>query len=391
MNHTMTRPDHAVRARVRDRRGVALALVLLLTLMLSISVGAAFIIANNEHDVGTDHDAELKAYAVAQEGVERYLTDVTSLPTTFPDTRTIGVTGGSATVTLNIFRTSASASVASIYVLTSVGKATTANLRRSSSTPVGQRTISQMLTWQTGTIDANAAFTSLSGLNIKNGSSGTVSGVDVADPATGCAGGQPAIAGLAVPNSGLDMNGNNTNFIDGNPDNTPIYIGTSGPSGTAVQSVDVDWAGILAGSIAPDFVLDRTGKKSTGSWPNSSQFANWPVVLVKGNITNGDNVSNGEGVLIVTGDADLSNFIWHGIVLVGGQITLSGSKANVWGSLFTGLNEEVGTNVSTGTVGNGNVLVQYNSCDISEALLKFGGWRRVQNTWTDNWPSYAVP
>ncbi|HEY3934562.1 MAG TPA: hypothetical protein VGL65_08075 [Gemmatimonadales bacterium] len=385
----MTRlPDAQVDTR-HDRRGVALPLVLLLTLMLTISVGAAFVISGNEHETGTDHDAGLKAYAVAQEGVERYLTDVTVLPTTLPDTRTIAVTGGTATVTLNIFRTSASSSVASIYVLTSVGQSTAASLRRSAATPVGQRTISQMLTWQTGTIDANAAFTSLSGLNIKNGSSGTVSGVDVADPVTGCAGGQPSIAGLAVPNSGLDMNGNGTDFIDGNPDNTPVYIGTPGPTGTAVQSVDVDWAGILAGSIAPDFVLDRTGKKSTGSWPSS--YASWPVVLVKGNITNGDNVSNGEGVLIVTGDADLSNFIWHGIVMVGGAITLSGSKANVWGSLFTGLNEQLGQTVGTGTVGNGNVEVQYNSCDISEALLKFGGWRRVQNTWTDNWPSYPVP
>lgn len=29
--------------------------------------------------------------------------------------------------------------------------------------------------------------------------------------------------------------------------------------------------------------------------------------------------------------------------------------------------------------------------DIAKALLKFGGWRRVQNTWADNWPTYRVP
>jgi hypothetical protein len=251
--------------------------------------------------------------------------------------------------------------------------------------------------WQAGTLSADAAFTSLSGLNVKNGSSGTVSGVNVADPVTSCGGGGPSIAGLAVPNGSLDMNGNGTGFIDGNPDDTPIYIGTSGTSGTAKDSVDVDWAGILNGSIAPDFVLDRTGGKSTGAWPTSTQFANWPVVMVKGDVTNGDNIKSsapsgpGEGILIVTGDADLSNMIWHGIVLVGGKITLSGSSANVWGALFSGLNVMLGTNVPAGDVGNGKVLVQYNSCDVSNALLKFGGWRRIQNTWADNWPSYSVP
>jgi len=383
----------SMRRLLENRRGIALPLVLMLTVFLTISIGAGFLIAGNEHTVGLDHDAQLKAFAAAQEGVERYLVNVTSLPTSFPDVQVITVSGGVDTVTMRKFRDSVVGGAKAIYVVTSVGNATSSNLRRSANTPVAQRTISQLVYWQGATLSADAAFTTLATINTKNGVSGKVSGVNVADPVTSCAGGGPSIPGLAIPDTSLNMNGNNTNWIDGNPDNTPVYIGTPGPSGTARDSVNIDWPGILAGSIAPDFVLDRTGKKSTGSWPTASQFLNWPVVLVKGDITNGDNLkgNGGEGVLIVTGNADFSNFTWHGIVLIGGTVTNSGSGAAVWGSLYGGLNVELGQTVPAADIGNGNVLVQYNSCDVTNALNNFYGWRRVQNSWADNWPSYTVP
>ena len=382
MNHTrMARP-------ALDQRGIALPLVLMLTVFLTISVGAGFIIAGNEHTVGVDHDAQLKAFAVAQQGVERYLTDVTSLPATFPDSQTFSVTGGTAKVTLRRVRTAAG--VSDIFAVTSIGDATSSNLRRSASTPVAERTVSQFVLWQTGTMDTKAAFTTLDSLNNKNGSSGTVNGNDLADPTSGCGGGGTAIPGLAAPTGGLTSNGETPiTFLDGSTGNVPEDLGTYGPSGTAKDSVDVDWAGILGGSIAPDFTLNRTVTPKTGSWPTSTQFNNWPVVLVKGDVTNSDNL-NGKGILIVTGNVDFSNLIWHGVVLVGGAVTLSGSQARVYGTLYTGLNVKLGQNVGLSTM-NGNETIQYNSCDISKALLKFGGWRRVANTWADNWPTYTVP
>ncbi|HET6197150.1 MAG TPA: hypothetical protein VFE12_15415, partial [Acetobacteraceae bacterium] len=69
----------------------------------------------------------------------------------------------------------------------------------------------------------------------------------------------------------------------------------------------------------------------------------------------------------------------------------SGSGAAVWGSLYGGLNVELGQTVPAADIGNGNILVQYNSCDVTNALNNFYGWRRVQNSWADNWPSYTVP
>jgi hypothetical protein len=374
---------------IGNRRGIALPLVLLLTVLLTISISAGFMLASNEHQVGTDHDAQIKAFAVAQQGVERYLTDVTTLPTTFPDVRTITVAGGTATVTLRQVR-AAGSGFSAIYAVTSVGDATSKNLRRSASTPVAERSISQFVTWQSASITANAAWTSLSGLS-KNGNSGTASGINSADPTTGCAGAGDVIAGIAVPNALFSQAGGSSNWIDGNPDDNPAYLGTPGPTGTAVDAIGVDWAGILAGAIAPDFTLSRVVTPNTGAWPTTAQFANWPVVLVKGNITNADNVSAGLGTLVVTGNADLSNFIWHGVVLVGGTLTMSGSQGQIWGTAISGLNIQLGQTVVPSAVGNGNIVAQYNSCDIAKALLKLGGWHRVQNTWADNWPTYTVP
>ena len=370
-----------------DRRGIALPLVLMLTVFLTISVGAGFVIAGNEHTVGVDHDAQLKAFAAAQEGVENYLVNVTTIPATFPDVKVISVTGGVDTVTMRVVKSDASG-VSAIYSITSVGNATSSNLRRSASTPVAQRTVSQLVVWQSGTMDATAAWTSLSGMD-KNGNSGTASGFDVVDPTTGCGG-----TSAAVPRHRCSRRYDVQRQEYFHQRQRPGIRRRISELRVrmALRSTRSESIGrrFLAGSVAPDFTI-KTTSPASGSWPTASQYNNWPVVLVKGKFGNGVNVSGGKGILLVTGDADLSNFDWHGIVLVGGALTLSGSKGQVWGTAISGLNIELGQTVLPSSVGNGNILAQYNSCDVSKALANFGGWRRIQNSWSDNWPSYTVP
>jgi hypothetical protein len=166
-------------------------------------------------------------------------------------------------------------------------------------------------------------------------------------------------------------------------------MGTAGPSGTAQSQVDIDWASIMNGTmLSPDYLVNRTVTPYTGTIPTAtSAYTNWPVLRVNGNLTNGDNFT-GRGVLIVTGDADLTNITWRGLVLVGGVSSVSGNATRVFGTLITGLNVKLGMTVNQAAVGNGNFLVQYNSCDIASALNRLGGWQRIANTWTDNWPTY---
>ena len=378
-------PTRAYRRLLADRRGIAIPLVLMLIVFLTISLSAGFIIAGNEHQIGLDHDAQLRAFAVAQEGIEQYLVSTTTLPASFPDVQTLAVNGDTATVTMRQFR-AAGPGYSAIYVVTSVGKAMKSMLRRSASTPIAQRTVSQFVTWQSGTINVQAAWTALNGLN-KNGVSGTVTGVDQADATTSCSASGTTIAGIAVPDTSFHQNGGNTNWIGGNPANGPLYLGTPGQNGTAKTAIDLDWAGILAGSIPPDFTIKTTAPTS-GTWPTTTQMNNFPVILVKGDLSGAPSV--GKGILIVTGNATFGPD-WHGLVLVGGTITMNGASGSITGAAYSGLNIQVGTAVPNAAVGNGNISVKYSACDVSKSLSKFGGWQRVQNSWVDNWPSYSVP
>jgi hypothetical protein len=221
--------------------------------------------------------------------------------------------------------------------------------------------------WVPAPFDLNAGFTSVSGIT-KNGGSGALSGVD------NC-GAAPAIPGVAVPNGTYT---GDVSIIDGNPDNTPVGIGTGGPAGTAKDEVSIDWAAITAGTkLPPAFVYP--------AWPTAAQMANWPITKVNGDLTL---PSDGKGILIVTGNLTVSGGLqWEGLVLVGGTITSNGNNT-VYGATVSGLNVKLGVAVPASTIANGNKLYQYDSCALSRALGKIGSIQRVRNGWTDTWSSY---
>jgi Tfp pilus assembly protein PilX len=371
------------RGMLRNDRGSTIVLVLLLVVLLTITVAAGFARSSSEQRTTSDMEAQTGALMVAQSGLERYLFQVTTLPSTFPSSQTFTLNGGTADVTLHRYHLTSGAGDPTIYAIRSKGRYTRAK-RYDARATVAERSVSQLLQWQTATIDVDAAFTSLSGVH-KNGSSGTVSGIDQC-------GAQGTIPGVAVPDGTASQSGGGGSpgaYIDGSPDNAPQYMGTAGPAGSAQSQVDIDWASIMNGTmLSPDYLVNRTVTPYTGTIPTAtSAYTNWPVLRVNGNLTNGDNFT-GKGVLIVTGDADLTNITWRGLVLVGGVASVSGNATRVFGTLITGLNVKLGMTVNQAAVGNGNFLVQYNSCDIASALNRLGGWQRIANTWTDNWPTY---
>jgi len=171
--------------------------------------------------------------------------------------------------------------------------------------------------------------------------------------------------------------GGSTAPIDGDPDNAPHEInGTTGPTGTAKDSVNIDWAGIVAGtSLPPDYT----------TWPAS--FTNWPVVKINGDFTL---PGSGSGILIVTGDLTWNGTplkTWNGIILVGGLLVSNG-QANVYGAMITGLNVKTGATLPVQSIGNGTKTFQYDSCNLARALGHIGYLKRVRNGWTDSWSSY---
>lgn len=355
-----------------NRKGATLPLTIIVIAVMGVAVAISYHRLSSERRTTGDGQAQVDAFAVAQSGLNDYLAALNGMPPASHDSTITGLPGGTAVVSLRRLRDSVMTTtlLPAVYIITARGTNTAAR-RYDSRTPPAERTVATYAQWIPAPLDLNAAFTSLSGLD-KNGNSGALDGND------GCAGsGAAAIPGVAVPNGTYT---GQTGPINGNPDNTPVGIGTAGTSGTAKDEVDIDWAGITAGtSIPADYVYPTSG------WPTSTQFSQWPVVRVNGNLSV---PSDGKGILIVTGNLTISgNNRWDGLVLVGGTFTSNGNNT-IQGALMTGLNVKLGIAVPQTAVGNGNKTIQYHSCNLTRALGHVGSIQRVRNGWTDTWSSY---
>jgi hypothetical protein len=353
----------------QSRRGSTLALTIIVIAIMGVAVAITFARLSSERRITADGQAQVDAFTVAESGLSSYLSTRSGKPGASQDTTYTDLSGGTAIVSLRMLRESTTTLLPAVYVITSRGSATGAK-RYDSRIPPAQRQVATYALWTPAPLDLDAAITSLGGMD-KAGGAGTMNGTDAC-------GVNPAIAGVAVA-SGLGVNGTNYTGapgpIDGNPDNTPLNLGTNGPGGSAKDQVTIDWNGIVNGGVLPPaYVLP--------SWPAS--FANWPVVRANGDLTL---PGNGQGILIVTGNLTINGSnSWQGLILVGGTVTSNGSNTNK-GAVIAGLNVKLGQIVGQSSM-NGTKSYQYDSCALTRALGKIGSIQRVRNGWTDTWSSY---
>ena len=239
------------------------------------------------------------------------------------------------------------------------------------------RTVSRLALFSAGSVVATASFASGSGL-LKNGGTGTISGVDLAtagDP--NCPNSPaPTVAGVAVPPGGYVQNGG-TLIPDGTPD---IYEAPS--SLELLQSTGVPWNKIVnQGLLAPDYTIPPD------NWPDFDAMGSdeWPVIYVKNNIEVTPTES-GRGTLIVRNNLTMNgSFEWDGLVLVGGYVTSNGYQT-VSGATITGLNELIGETTPASDLGNGNKKFLYDSCKLTYASkAAFGGLSEVPGSWFERW------
>jgi hypothetical protein len=358
-----------------NRRGATLPLSILVIALLGVSVAIAYARLSSERRITSDAQAQMNAFAVAQSGLARFLANLNVKPAPPPggniDVTYNDLPGGTAQVSLRMVRDSTITLLPAVYVITSRGTNTTAK-RYSGSAAPAERTVATYALWTPTPFDINAGVTSLTGMTA-NGNSGAYSGIDRC-------GGAPSIPGVATPDGLWDAA--HPTIVDGNPDNAPVGMGTPGPAGTAKDSVDIDWASIVAGTAFPaDYVYPGSG------WPTPGQFNNWPVVR-----NNGDMImpGSGKGILIVTGNLTWNGTPtkqWEGLILVGGTLIGNGAST-IYGATVTGLNVKLGIAVANYDVGNGTKTWQYDSCSLARALGHVGSLQRVRNGWTDTWPSY---
>jgi hypothetical protein len=399
----------------RDRRGFAIPMVILIIAFLTVTIAAAYTATSSELTTNLAQRGESKSYMVAQAGLENFLARRNEngfcascgIPplVTYESTR-VAMPGGYADVVAQRIRIATDKRPA-IYLLRSHGidtasKSIAGAALRSSMVAFGadstraSRTVAQLVYWNVNQVNVLSGWTSTSGLN-KNGSSGTISGVD------NC-GKKPTVAGIAVPDGDY---GSNPNFTPaGNP---PVqYLGTQAAANAAVK---VDWEGIVTGNrIQADYVF-ATASAATSGWPTSAmQGSNYPVIRVNDDFTLPS--AGGQGTLIVMGNLTMSgNNLWHGILLVGGMMTSNGN-GTVSGATMSGLNTLLKTSTTTppgnslalaqaifagGTnltnnpanaTANGTKTFQYDSCEVSKAAGGLATFSVYPNAWMDNFVTY---
>ena len=401
--------DQPARNPDTRRSGFALPLANVVLALLTMGLVAGFSMTSSELSTAASQRAEARAYSNAQRGLEAFLTrrkdkagnvmfcphcwavnaspqagtvvpNLDGLPTV-RESVTVAFAGGKALVIATPVWVNVAAGKGK-YFLTSTGVDSTSGLGGGSGRQsMASRTVGVFVTWNTQTLNVLGAWTSLTGI-VKNGT-GTISGVDQ------CGSGKN-VAGISVP----QFAGHADLVVAGNwqPTGSPAYDTTKTFSQES-SSVRIDWAGLKSGTLVPaDIVI------GAGTFPSVATFAAdtnyWPVI----HVTNGGGSAfglpnRGRGMLIVDGDLTISGSNqWYGVILVGGILTSNGNNVSE-GATISGLNALTGTRPTNSlsaddATANGQKSYVYDSCSVAKATSSFARYTMMPNTWMDNLPGY---
>jgi hypothetical protein len=371
----------------RVKRGFALPMALLVMVVLTAGIAAGFAATSAEVVTNAAHRGDTRAYNLAVAGLEQFLvrrnepgfcascmTDPTAA-TAAGDSARVALTGGYADVVSVRVRKHISSDLPAVFFIYSRGVDQSIKLTGSTQAQNGQRMIGIYATWNTATVHVQGAWFALSGLT-KNGSAGEINGVDQCSAADG--GGKPTLAGAVVPGGG-QFQGNTTAFA-GSP-----RLDTSKTFDQLKANSKMDWGGILAGSIVPDFTVPGD------AFPSANWFAadtsRWPIIRVK---TNNYTLPNqGRGMIIADSNFTISGSnMWDGVVLIGGKLTSNGNNTTA-GATLSGLNLLLGGNPAASTDNsdaNGQKTYVYNSCAVARASKGLASYRTMPNTYIDQIP-----
>ena len=176
-----------------------------------------------------------------------------------------------------------------IYVVTSRGTNTAAKRYGARIPPAAQRTWRTYAIWTPAPFDLNAALTSLGAID-KNGGSGEMSGID------NC-GVMPNIPGVAVPGvGGVPQYTGPTGPIDGNPDNTPVQLGTAGDRRERPRTRSAS-----TGPASPRARSARSCRTTTSTRPGPRR-RRCSTGRSSGSMATSPCPSDGKGILVVTGN-----------------------------------------------------------------------------------------
>ncbi len=350
----------------KRRDGFAIPAAILVIALLTASIAAGFAMVSVERRAVEDQSSQLSAFALAQQGLETFMTKRDSLglivtPPGARDSVRITYSNGYAEV-IAIRIVSTTNNIGGLYAVRSKGVVTKGSI---AGTPQAVRTVAQLAKWRPAALQVTAGWASLSGLN-KAGASGTIAGADACgDSAT--------VAGVAV------------NAADGFSGHDDAVSGNPAVDSIVPSDIRLDWNNISNGSaFTPTITIPP------GSWPSFTNPDYYPVIFVK-NGTGGNFTlpSAGRGTLIVQGGFTISGSIgWDGVMLVGGKMDSNGGST-INGAVLSGLNMLLNIPVDPAQAdANGTKNYSYNSCSVAKAMAALGSFSPLSNTWVDSWVKY---
>jgi hypothetical protein len=355
-----------------ENAGFALPMAILVLLVTAGAVVTTLNQSTSERRVVDSEQAGNAALVIAETALEQTVTrwqewGFASPPTTLFDSTRLSFTDGHADVVWQRLRP-AGTNVSALYLIRSRGVYTRGGW---AGAPAATRVVTRYASWQQGSLDVRAAWTSLTGL-VKNGGAGTLSGTDAC-------GALPAVGGVAVPTDpGYSQNGGSP-VPSGDP---PIVHLAPDPS-AAGDSIHLDWNAIVNEEAIPfDLAIPPAG------WPSFSDPNYWPVIYIDNPGWTFNLPGSGRGILVVRGSLSIpGSRSWDGVILVGATLTSNGNNT-VEGAVITGLNVQLGETPGKSDVGNGTKTFRYNSCKVLSAMNAFSNIRLLTNTWFDGWALY---
>lgn len=361
----------------RDTRGFALPVTVLVVALLTTMLATAFTRVRADREIGGGSEAGVRAFAVAQNGLRRYLTlhaiDACERAVRPPDGDSvrINVPDGYADIVARVVQRPAdtlaawtySIRAAGHYIVPSVGAA-----------PQARHVVSRFARWSSGRLALPATFTAINGLSY-TGNAATTSELRGNDHHGTTACREPDRYPVRVP-VGLSP-GSLTDYLTSGL--SPIVHESGSPSAVAAAT-RIDWISTVTGGFKPQYTTVRVNDTS------------YPTMLITGNATVGSAGATtvGYGLLIVTGDLRVigSYVQWYGVILVGGRIHFDATDQRFDGAIVSGLNAVQGVAVAAGLIGDDNLDIDYDSRFIALAMQHVAGFSPVVNAWTDNWATY---
>jgi hypothetical protein len=344
--------------RTPGERGIALPLTLFIVTLLTVTLAAAFARIAADRAIGTGSDQAVTALTVAQTGLARYLAYRTTRPGD-GDSLRFNVTGGYADVVARIIRAPDTTRIT--YVLRSTGYLIVPRLGAATQ---ARRTVAQFATWGMTPIRRIAAYVAANGVSDGPGGRIDISGAD--DCGTD-------------PPIGSVRGSSGSHLTRGSYSPTEVIAGSPG---AVADTAGIDTTAITDGAFIPDY-------RYAAGYTFTAADSGYASRVVGGDAT--INNVTGTGLLVVRGDLTLTGAAagWKGIVLVWGLISFDrGTDGGFSGIVITGLGRPPFTNTRLGGPGGGQYVFHYSSCDVNRTLAAIGGLVPLDNAWVDNWASY---